>query len=103
MNSDLNHYMRKTDITRAIVDGIPGRAICGEIFLPSHQGSEAMPGSEAASSKLEVCGECVRIYDGLRGGQEAKIRNSNANGFDDEGIRREFQRIVESIGQEVTC
>ena len=64
--SKVNHYMRKDAIMRGIVTGEPGRALCGETFLPTSQGGEAVPGSEAASVKARMCEKCESIFDSLR-------------------------------------
>lgn len=75
MNSDLNHYMSKTAITRAIVEGVPGKALCGEVFLPQSQGAEAMPWRPQANRKRKTCPNCELFYGALRSDAEEKTKS----------------------------
>ena len=48
------HYVRKSDATRATVEGVPVRALCGKVWVPSRD-----------PSKYPVCPECAKIRDRL--------------------------------------
>ncbi len=48
------HYVRKTDATRAAVEGVPVRALCGKVWVPNRD-----------PSKFPVCQECTKIRDRL--------------------------------------
>lgn len=69
-----NHYVHKAAIARGLIDGIPAIALCGESVLPSHQGKNAVPGSEIESRKLETCPECDLFYSAIPEKREAKIK-----------------------------
>lgn len=45
------HYARKSDITRAHIEGTPIKALCGKIFVPHRD-----------PSNLPVCPKCKEIY-----------------------------------------
>lgn len=62
---DLNHYLRKTAIARAIIDGTPATALCGETLVPEHQGGDAVPGNEIQSRTLKECPMCVLLRGAL--------------------------------------
>lgn len=76
MSSSLNHYMSKRKITRAIIEGTPATALCGETFTPSHQGSDAVAGNETESRKLKVCPVCELFFSGLL--SDAEVRQPEA-------------------------
>lgn len=54
------HYARKSDITRATVEGTPVVAICGKVWVPSRD-----------PSKYPICKTCAEIKSKL------DARNSN--------------------------
>ncbi|WP_200329621.1 DUF3039 domain-containing protein [Leucobacter sp. L43] len=70
---DLNHYIRKTDILRGVVDGSPAKALCGEMVVPDHQGAQAIPGHEVAHRELKTCPVCENIFDSLRRDKSEQI------------------------------
>lgn len=57
---EVAHIGMKEDITRAYIEGIPIRALCGEVFIPSRD-----------PEKLPVCQPCLvvkeRLVSGMRG------------------------------------
>lgn len=50
----LSHYVRKDDILRARIEGIPAKALCGKVWTP-HRDEEKYP----------VCGTCEDIYEAM--------------------------------------
>ncbi len=48
------HYVRKNDATRATVEGVPVRALCGKVWVPSRD-----------PSRYPVCPECAKIRERL--------------------------------------
>lgn len=48
------HYVRKEDMARAYVEGIPVKALCGKVWVPSRD-----------PSKYPVCPDCAEIRDRL--------------------------------------
>lgn len=50
-----SHYVRKSDLERAILDGVPCKALCGKIWLPSRD-----------YQKYPVCPTCQDLYGQLR-------------------------------------
>jgi len=48
------HYVRKADATRAAVEGVPVRALCGKVWVPSRD-----------PSRYSVCPECKKIREEL--------------------------------------
>lgn len=49
-----SHYVRKEDIARAAVEGVPVIALCGKQWTPTRPGD-----------KFPVCAECTEIYKTL--------------------------------------
>ncbi|MBT8199520.1 MAG: DUF3039 domain-containing protein [Acidimicrobiia bacterium] len=49
------HYVRKDDIVRANVEGVPVRALCGKTWIPNRD-----------PKGLPVCPICKRIMDNVR-------------------------------------
>ncbi len=49
------HYVRRADAARATVEGVPVRALCGKVWVPSRD-----------PSKYRVCPECAKIRARLR-------------------------------------
>jgi len=47
-----SHYVRKTDILEAQINGKPCKALCGKIWLPNKD-----------EEKYPVCGTCKDIYE----------------------------------------
>lgn len=47
-----SHYVRKADILRAQVDGIPAHALCGKVWTPNSD-----------PEKYGVCPTCKEIYE----------------------------------------
>jgi hypothetical protein len=48
----LSHYAPKDQLMRAMVEGIPVRALCGKVWVPSRD-----------PQRFPVCQECKRIYE----------------------------------------
>jgi len=48
------HYVRKADATRAAIEGVPVRALCGKVWVPSRD-----------PSRYSVCPECKKIREEL--------------------------------------
>ena len=51
------HYVRKDDIVRSNVEGVPVRALCGKEWIP-HRVPDGLP----------VCATCKKVMASLRGG-----------------------------------
>ncbi len=51
------HYVRKDDIVRSNVEGVPVKALCGKEWIP-HRVPDGLP----------VCATCKKIMASLRGG-----------------------------------
>jgi predicted hydrolase (HD superfamily) len=49
-----SHYVRKEDILKAQIDGIPAVALCGKEWVPTRD-----------EEKYPVCGTCKDIYESL--------------------------------------
>lgn len=47
-----SHYVRKTAILEAQVNGVPARALCGKVWTPNSD-----------PEKYSVCPTCKEIYD----------------------------------------
>jgi Protein of unknown function (DUF3039) len=47
-----SHYVPKDKLMQAMVEGIPVRALCGKLWVPSRD-----------PQRFPVCPECKRIYD----------------------------------------
>jgi len=47
-----SHYVPKDKLMQAMVDGIPVRALCGKMWVPSRD-----------PKRFPVCPECKRIYE----------------------------------------
>ena len=52
----LSHYVRKDDLDKAILDGIPIRALCGKLWLPTKD-----------ANRFPVCKDCQQIMDEVVG------------------------------------
>lgn len=52
------HYVRKADITRAMVEGVEVVALCGKKWVPSRD-----------PDRYPVCPTCKEIMAALRGGE----------------------------------
>jgi hypothetical protein len=50
-----SHYVRREDILRSQVDGVPAKALCGKEWHPTSD-----------PEKFPVCPECKDIYEALR-------------------------------------
>ena len=50
------HYVRKDKLTEALINGTPVRALCGKVWVPSHD-----------PSRYPTCPECKRLYELLPG------------------------------------
>ncbi|MFN0090591.1 MAG: DUF3039 domain-containing protein [Acidimicrobiales bacterium] len=48
------HYVRKSDIVKANVEGVPVIALCGKVWIPNRD-----------PSKYPVCPMCKEIYESL--------------------------------------
>ncbi len=51
------HYVRKEDIVRSNVEGVPVTALCGKRWIPNRD-----------PDRYPVCPTCKEIYAALRGG-----------------------------------
>jgi hypothetical protein len=49
-----SHYVEKDKLMQAMVDGVPVRALCGKLWVPSRD-----------PQRFPVCPECKRIYEEL--------------------------------------
>lgn len=49
-----SHYVRKTDIAKAAVEGVPVRAICGKVWVPIRDGE-----------RFPACPECKDLYENV--------------------------------------
>nr|WP_205862163.1 DUF3039 domain-containing protein [Planosporangium thailandense] len=47
-----SHYVPKDKLMQAMVEGVPVRALCGKLWVPSRD-----------PQRFPVCPECKRIYD----------------------------------------
>lgn len=56
----LNHWMRKADITRALVTGTPAKALCGIEDVPRSYG-----GGHTSSATAMICPLCALAYESL--------------------------------------
>lgn len=52
----LTHYAKKSDITRAMVEGTPITALCGKVWIPSRD-----------PEKYPLCPACKRALGKLKG------------------------------------
>ncbi len=52
-----SHYVRKSDIVRANIDGVAVIALCGKKWIPNRD-----------PDKYPVCPTCKEIYQSLSGG-----------------------------------
>jgi len=50
------HYVRKADIVRSNVEGVPVRALCGKVWIPNRD-----------PDKYPVCPTCKEIHSKLFG------------------------------------
>ena len=51
------HYAPKDEITEALINGTPIRALCGKVWVPSRN-----------PEKYQTCPECKEIYETLLDG-----------------------------------
>ena len=49
-----SHYVEKDKLMQAMVEGVPVRALCGKLWVPSRD-----------PQRFPVCPECKRIYEEL--------------------------------------
>lgn len=49
-----SHYVRKDELEKAILSGIPTMALCGKMWLPTKD-----------PMRFPVCPECKEIWEGL--------------------------------------
>ena len=49
------HYVDKTKMTEAQVNGTPVRALCGKVWVPSRD-----------PQRFPICPECKEIYESLK-------------------------------------
>ena len=47
-----SHYVPKDKLMQAMIEGVPVRALCGKLWVPSRD-----------PKRFPVCPECKRIYD----------------------------------------
>jgi hypothetical protein len=50
------HYVKKSDIVRSNVEGVPVEALCGKRWIPNRD-----------PNRYPVCPTCKEIYDALTG------------------------------------
>jgi len=50
-----SHYVKKEDILKAHVEGVPVKAICGKVWVP-HKDPEKYP----------ICPDCQKIYERMK-------------------------------------
>ena len=50
-----SHYVRKDDIMRSAVEGVPVQALCGKKWIPNRN-----------PDRYPVCPECKEIYEALK-------------------------------------
>jgi len=50
-----SHYVRKADMMRAAVEGVPATALCGKKWIPNRD-----------PERYPVCPTCKEIYDALK-------------------------------------
>ncbi len=50
-----SHYVRKSDIMRANIEGVPAVALCGKKWIPNRN-----------PDRYSVCPTCKEIYDALK-------------------------------------
>ena len=53
-----SHYVPKDKLMQAMVDGIPVRALCGKLWVPSRD-----------PKRFPVCPECKEIWDSMNPGK----------------------------------
>lgn len=53
-----SHYVVRSKLTGAMVEGTPLTALCGKVWVPSRD-----------PNKYPVCPECKQIYDGIPPGE----------------------------------
>lgn len=70
----MNHYTSKKAILRSVIEGIPAKALCGELIDCRHQGDEAIPAQEVANKTHEICPECELFYRGLKSDVEEDVK-----------------------------
>jgi hypothetical protein len=51
------HWVRKADIVRSNVEGVPVKALCGKVWIPSR-----------IPDGLPLCPACKKVMETLRGG-----------------------------------
>ena len=54
-----SHYVRKDQLTEAMVMGTPVVALCGKVWVPSRD-----------PERFPVCPECKEIWESLAGGDD---------------------------------
>ena len=54
-----SHYVVRSKLTGAMVEGTPLQALCGKVWVPSRD-----------PQKYPVCPECKEIYDGIPPGDD---------------------------------
>lgn len=57
----LNHYVRKSEITRSIVEGVAVVALCGTRVLTSAQGN-----GNTGNRRLQTCAMCSLTYESMK-------------------------------------
>lgn len=56
-DDNVAHYVRKGDIVRSNVEGVPVKALCGKEWIPNRD-----------PTGLPVCSPCKKIMASMRGG-----------------------------------
>lgn len=49
------HYVRKADVARSLVEGVPATALCGKKWVPNRD-----------PQKFPVCPDCRKIWEGFK-------------------------------------
>jgi hypothetical protein len=51
------HYVPKHQLTKAMIEGTPCRALCGKMWVPTRD-----------AEKFPVCSECKEIWESMKDG-----------------------------------
>ncbi len=69
------HYVEKSKLTEALINGTPVIALCGKVWVPSRD-----------PERFPICPECKRLYDlgpeGRRREWEGRVRDAGFGGTD---------------------
>lgn len=71
--NDYLHYVRKSDITRSMVEGTESRALCGEWFV-----AFGLTGRLGKPGLADVCPPCLAEYAALPSGRSKAVADDKA-------------------------